>query len=233
METAYEKVLSNYTKLHEDNIKDDANYFIGALNQFYENFKQPTERKVRNAMIYSISDEMASGVEYKLKAGGGSLSDSQFEALIVIDEIPIYKKYSSDFKKVLITKEEIIGKLKPFVKNYQKIENIIYNVISGLREVALERRSFEDINWDGLDKLNYITTEELFKKIEIRIHKMLETVKKDSPTTKEDALLFYDWKYMDSKRLPEILNLNKKRIHKLNRIIPLFDKLYNLYFSNK
>lgn len=92
---------------------------LGWINSFLHDIQQPTEERVRRAMIFSIEDNLGEGPENKLayKAGGGSCSDSVFVSSYSIliaspttgedTWVVLMKKYSTKFTDVIITTEEI------------------------------------------------------------------------------------------------------------------------------
>lgn len=94
---------------------DDLGWILG----FFD-FQQPTEAKVRQAMIWSIDDACPGDWaynKYMIKSGGGSKSDSCFSSCLSVLTASettgldvwsvLIKKYSTRFDDVLITKEEI------------------------------------------------------------------------------------------------------------------------------
>jgi hypothetical protein len=100
---------------HLHNGFDDISFIRG----FFADLTQPTEDKVRRAMLLQITDNTGEGPEnkYALKAGGGSASDSIFSSsysILIADpntgfdkSVVLIKKYSTVFSEVLITAEEI------------------------------------------------------------------------------------------------------------------------------
>jgi hypothetical protein len=91
-------------------------YYIGG---FLSDLKQPSEKQVRDAMIFLMQDNCGDGGfnRYAIKAGGGSAADSIFSSSLSIqisnpangeDQwVVLMKKYSTEFKDVLITYDEI------------------------------------------------------------------------------------------------------------------------------
>lgn len=84
---------------------------ISQIRSFFSNLRQPSETDVRQAMLLIIDED------YALKSGGESMSDHIFSSSFKwlqadpktgLDIEPILiKKYSKNFKDVLITLEEI------------------------------------------------------------------------------------------------------------------------------
>lgn len=86
-------------------------FFLG----WFGDIKQPTENKVRDAMLLVIRDA-ENEFRYTLKAGGGSASDNMFSSSVqclVMDKdgddkmVTFFTKYSNDFSKVIITANEL------------------------------------------------------------------------------------------------------------------------------
>lgn len=83
------------------------------MRSWFDDKKQPTEAQVKNAMIWSYD----SYGDYQIKAGGGSKSDNIFVSHLrstIADpvtgndkDVVILKKYSNNFKDVLITIKEV------------------------------------------------------------------------------------------------------------------------------
>jgi hypothetical protein len=104
---AEKKVNIVYSKYFNED-----NEVTATLRSWFNDKKQPTEKGVRDAMIWSYDSYM----DYQIKAGGGSKSDSEFSSMMRIaiadangndKDVAILKKYSTDFKDVLITIKEI------------------------------------------------------------------------------------------------------------------------------
>jgi hypothetical protein len=104
---AEKKVNIVYSKYFNED-----NEVTATLRSWFDDKKQPTEKGVRSAMIWSYDSYM----DYQIKAGGGSKSDSEFSSMMRIaiadangndKDVAILKKYSTDFKDVLITIKEI------------------------------------------------------------------------------------------------------------------------------
>ncbi len=83
------------------------------MRSWFDDKKQPTEAQVKNAMIWSYD----SYGDYQIKAGGGSKSDNIYVSHLrstIADpltgndkDVVILKKYSNNFKDVLITIKEV------------------------------------------------------------------------------------------------------------------------------
>jgi hypothetical protein len=83
------------------------------MRSWFKEERQPTESQVRNAMIWSYD----SYGDYQIKAGGGSKGDNIFVSHLrstIADpvtgndkDVVILKKYSNNFKDVLITIKEV------------------------------------------------------------------------------------------------------------------------------
>jgi hypothetical protein len=89
------------------------------LNGFFSDIDQPTENEVRRAMLMVKTIDRGDGPmeKYSLKSGGGTCSDSIFcSSLSIVISHPetgedtwrvLMKKYSTDFKDILITYKEL------------------------------------------------------------------------------------------------------------------------------
>ena len=110
----YRKAKDNVRIYYHKNLKteDDVNDATDIL----KNIKQPTEATVRRAMMWQtgLSGEKP---DYIIKSGGGAASDSIFISQLFVltnnpktgldQRVPVLIKYSTNFKNVLITKDEI------------------------------------------------------------------------------------------------------------------------------
>lgn len=107
-------------------------FFLG----WFEDIKQPTEKKVRDAMLLVIRD-VENEFRYTLKAGGGAASDNMFSSSVqclVMDKdgndkmVTFFTKYSSKFENVLITLDElhtaIINNMSPEETTKAEIEEV-------------------------------------------------------------------------------------------------------------
>ena len=79
------------------------------IRPFLEKIKQPTENKVKNALIVTITDKN-NGIRLSYKCGGGSISDNIFSSSLAIQDddewiVAIKFKNGKSLNDVLITSQ--------------------------------------------------------------------------------------------------------------------------------
>src|SRR5690606_14889254 len=109
---------------------------ISQLRMWYGDLKQPTEAQVRRALILVIDED------YALKSGGESASDNIFSSSLKwmqanpksgLDYEPVLiKKWSRNFKDVLITFEEIVELWNLTITSKEKKEQDEDNILGAL-----------------------------------------------------------------------------------------------------
>lgn len=134
---ALDKYQSNVCVLNLHNLRlntdvsplEAIEFFLG----WFEDIKQPTESKIRSAMLLVIHDS-ENEFKYCLKSGGGSVSDKLYSASVeclVMDEngndkmVTFYTKYSNIFENVLITSKEILDAITQNLSNKEIIKKEI------------------------------------------------------------------------------------------------------------
>lgn len=96
------------------NFQGDPSYLSDAVD-ILKGLKQPTKTQVRNAMIWGIG--YGGDLDYAIKAGGETNSDNMFSSHLSVTiahpktgydtNVVVLKKYSKNFKDVLITEQEV------------------------------------------------------------------------------------------------------------------------------
>lgn len=90
--------------------------YLGDAVGILENVKQPTAQQVRQAMIWGRG-YAGEGLDYLIKAGGESASDSMFSSCLKVmiahpktgldTDVVVLKKYSTNIEDVYITEAEV------------------------------------------------------------------------------------------------------------------------------
>ncbi len=109
------------------------------LRHWFSDLKQPSEKQVRNAMLLIIDED------YAIKCGGESNSDNMFSSSLKwmqahpktgLDTEPvIYKKWSTNFKDVLITFEEIEELWNSTITQQEKDEEAEDSVLACIKKL--------------------------------------------------------------------------------------------------
>lgn len=96
------------------NFQGDPNYLSDAVD-ILKGIKQPTQSQVSHAMIWGTG--YGGDLDYAIKAGGEAQADTMFSSHLTVTiahpktgydtNVVILKKYSKNFKDVLITEEEV------------------------------------------------------------------------------------------------------------------------------
>lgn len=154
------------------------------VSGFFKDLKQPTENDVRRAMLLSISDYSGDGSDHRycLKAGGGSMSDSQYSSSLSIlianrksglDQwVVLIKKFSTVFSEVIITYQDIHALFEMIATAGQKET---YNLDQAKGIVGLLYRAVHT------GKMNYTTGRKRISEQEIE--RLIETVKGQQKAT--------------------------------------------------
>lgn len=121
------------------NFQNDPIYLSDAVS-ILRDLKQPSELTVRRAMIWGVG--YGGDLDYKIKSGGESNSDSLYSSSLTIDiahpktfldtKVVIMKKYSKNFEDVLITEKEIQDLYKICETPKEKELNKIFQMESGI-----------------------------------------------------------------------------------------------------
>jgi len=100
---------------HHKNFQEDETYLGDAVG-ILENIKQPTANQVMRAMIWGLGYP-GEKMDYMIKAGGGSKSDSLFSSSLSVmiahpktgldTDVVILKKYGKNIEDVYITEKEV------------------------------------------------------------------------------------------------------------------------------
>lgn len=213
--------------------KDESALNIAATEM--EDTKQPTEKEVQRAMILKIGYD---GFWYSLKAGGESASDHLYSSSLSMDlEGPdgedvhkvIIKKYNTDFKKVLITGEEI-RELKRKILKFKRSKIMREDEVQGLIDFLIVSQArgkyatsskgksgYEDYNEDFKNRVVKMILdlgdEKIIKKsIEFRVNQHQDHLEWMGD---QDCIYMIDDKYMTPEKCKEETQKEKDRAHKL------------------
>lgn len=129
------------------------NDIVAQVRGFFDGIIQPTERRVRNAMILTIDED------YAIKSGGESASDAIYSSSLKImiadpvtgldKDVVLVKKYSTKFEEVLITPNEISELFEVCLSSKEKVGVLKDEAFSILNEVTRWKRGGKSNFKDG------------------------------------------------------------------------------------
>lgn len=180
--------------------------YLGDAVGILENVKQPTADQVRHAMIWGLGYP-GEGLDYAIKAGGESASDSMFSSSLRVmiahpvtgldTNVVVLKKYSQNIKDVYITEDEVRALFK-LCQSPEETAKVNQTKVEG--GVCLLWRNFQGfkINISGKEVIankKQIDSIEKFlfsigtpEAIEAQINRMIEGRKRDLGVTLNEEL---------------------------------------------
>lgn len=203
---------------HKSTVKTGPSFYYDSIKQFFDGLKQPSEKTVRGAMIWSIFDPNCD-TEYIIKAGGGSMSDHCFEALIKVDGKAIYKKYDNVFNDVLITEQELSQQIHSLIPSNEIIEDHIFGLVMITKKYVAGQLK-KEVNWNDSFQSSYITQKELINRYKKQVRKAYDRKMEESSTTVEQYKKKYRiFKEETEQDLQKKVDFDKRKVELWNKIL--------------
>jgi len=150
--TDYVLAQNNVCFYNHKHTQGDAD-IIAQLRSFYTGLEQPSENKVRRAMILIIDED------YALKAGGEGASDCIYSASLRIciadpttgedKDVVLVKKYSTKFENVLIQLKEVEDLFEACLSTSERTEVLKDEARSVAREIMVMKLGGKSNFTDG------------------------------------------------------------------------------------
>jgi len=175
--------------------------YLGDAVGILENVKQPTAQQVRHAMIWGLGYP-GEGLDYMIKAGGESNSDSMFSSCLKVmiahpktgldTDVVVLKKYSTKIEDVYITEAEV-RELYKLCQTPEETKKINQTKVEGA--IGMLWRTFQGfkVNISGNNRIATkkhveMMTQFLFEvgtpeAIEIHINRMIKNQTRNLSTT--------------------------------------------------
>lgn len=213
------KFQNNEVVFHKRNVKNNPAFYLDSVCQFFDDFKQPTENRIRKALLWKHYDPNCD-TEYSIKAGGGSASDNLFESIIKVDGVAVLKKYSIKFDSVLINKEELNSYIQPLIPKENVISDHIYKLVM-LTKDYMAGKIQNEVNWNESFQSSYLSQSELIKKYKENVRKAYQRKVNDKATSVEEYKTKF--KILDNETDEDI----KKKVDQDKKTLEVWEKILN------